>query len=63
MMAVLILLAIVLAYFFGWLKGRGESFERGYAQGRLDMAVKLDEIKSCDRMIEEILREKYMDKS
>lgn len=64
MMAAVFLLAIALAsYVFGWLKGRAESFERGYNQGRLDMAVKLNEIKSCDRMIEKILREKYMDES
>lgn len=63
MQIIIFLLITCLVYVFGWLKGRAESFERGYNQGRLDMAVKLNEIKSCDSMIEKILREKYMDTS
>ena len=60
MIAVLVLLAVAsIAYGLGWHAGKAEGIAYGYTRGRLEMACELDEIKSCDRMMEKILREKY----
>lgn len=63
MLILIIPLALLLGYIIGYIVGGSEEFEKGYNQGKLSMAAKLDNIKSCDRMIEKILREKYMDES
>lgn len=52
-------LFILVGGFIIYRKGYCDGIDKGYFQGKLDMTVKMEKIKSCDYFIEKIIREKY----
>lgn len=52
-------LFILVGSFIIYRKGYSDGIDKGYFQGKLDMTVKMEKIKSCDYFIEKTIREKY----